>query len=71
MYGSKLFTLDSIKVEDRTIYPIANLELTVAAEVLYNIDFDVVALKIVENNNVYYKNISMSQEDFKKLKKGC
>ncbi len=71
MIGSRLFTLEPIDVNDKEIYPVALLKLLIFEEVVYNVDYSVVALKIVENNEVYYKNISMSEEDFKKLKKGC
>ena len=54
--------LKPIKAYNRMIYPIAKLDV--------NITYEVIALKIVEGDDlIYYMNISMDNEIFEKLEK--
>lgn len=68
MQGSKLVQQSPIKTRNRTIYPIAHLGVNIYFKCFVNITYQVVALKIVEKDNIYYKNISMSENVFDELK---
>ncbi|OED30074.1 hypothetical protein [Methanosphaera sp. WGK6] len=68
MIKNKLYVLKPITLENRLIYPIVELSVFTLENLFFNIDFTVVALKIRENDEIYYKNISMSKNDFKKIK---
>lgn len=69
MIEKKYFILKSFEIEDRIIYPIAKLNLLKFNNLFYHITYKVVAFKISENNQVYYKNVSLSLENFENLKK--
>ena len=61
--------LDSIKAGYRTIIPIAHLDVLSSNNIFYFIDYDVVAFIIKEDDEIYYKNISLSENEFHNLKK--
>ena len=67
MESEKTYELDSIKIGDREITPIASLKVSKIGEVFINIDFSTVAIKIIENDKLYLKNISLSEDSFKSL----
>ncbi|WP_455646179.1 hypothetical protein [Methanosphaera sp.] len=69
MIKNKIYELKPITHGNRTIYPIVELSVFTLENLFFDIDFSVVALKINENNKIYYKNISLSNKDFKKIKK--
>ncbi len=69
MVESKYFILNSFEVQERIIYPIAKLNLSEFNKMFYCITYTVVAVKISENNQVYYKNINLSNSEFEVLKK--
>ncbi len=66
---NKLYLLDPIIIDKREIYPIARLGLNQIMEdnIIY-IKYTVVAICIKEDENIYYKNILLSEEDFDLLK---
>lgn len=69
MYATKLFVIDSIAVHDRIIYPIAKLNVLLFKNKFINMEYEVVAFKICENNKeTYFKNVSLSKEEFDDLK---
>ncbi len=52
------------------IYPIAKLGVNILFKRFVNITYEVIALKIVEDDDlIYYMNISMDNEMFEKLEK--
>lgn len=61
--------LKPIKAYNRMIYPIAKLDVKILFESFVNITYEVIALKIVEGDDLYYINISMDSEMFEKLEK--
>lgn len=61
--------LKPIKAYNRMIYPIAKLDVKILFESFINITYEVIALKIVEGDDLYYMNISMDGEMFEKLEK--
>lgn len=65
-----IIQLDSIRVGKRSITPIARLALYLFDENYFLMDYEVVSLKISEYENVYYKNINLSDDEFDNLKKG-
>lgn len=67
MKANKIYTIKPFKVGQREIHPITSL--TVQKNSLFlNINFQVVAIRIVEKEKTYYKNISLSEEEFEKIK---
>lgn len=69
MNGKKIFILDAIKIENRVLFPIVSLKLSTVDDLFFNIDYEVLAFKIIENELTYFKNITLSQENFDLLKK--
>ncbi|RAP47011.1 MAG: hypothetical protein BZ135_02920 [Methanosphaera sp. rholeuAM6] len=69
MNGKKIFILDAIKIENRVLFPIVSLKLSTFDDLFFNIDYEVLAFKIIENELTYFKNITLSQENFDLLKK--
>lgn len=69
MQGKKIYLLNAIKIENRLLYPIVSLKILKINNLFINIDFDVLALKIVEDDSTYFKNISLLKKDFDILKK--
>ncbi len=69
MIEKKYFILKSFEVQDRIIYPIAKLKLIKFNNLFYHITYQIVAFKISENDQVYYKNVSLSVENFENFKK--
>ena len=69
MIEKKYFILKSFEVQDRIIYPIAKLKLIKFNNLFYHITYQIVAFKILENDQVYYKNVSLSVENFENFKK--
>lgn len=65
-----LIQLDSISVGKRNITPIVRLALYLFDETYFLMDYEVVSFKISEYDNVYYKNIKLSDDEFDNLKKG-
>ncbi|PAV07854.1 hypothetical protein [Methanosphaera cuniculi] len=62
--------LKPIKAYNRMIYPIAKLDVNILFKSFVNITYEVIALKIVEGDDlIYYMNISMDNEIFEKLEK--
>lgn len=68
MHGNKKYILNPIIIGKREIYPIVNLSFLLIKNTFLNIEYKVVAIKINENSNIYYKNISLSESEFKKIK---
>ena len=69
MIGKKIFILDAIKIENRLLFPIVLLNLSTFDDFFFNMDYEVLAFKIIENELTYFKNINLSQNDFDYLKK--
>ena len=59
MKGQKIYLLNAIKIENRLFYPIVSLKILKYDDLFMNIDFDVLALKIVEDDSTYFKNINL------------
>ncbi len=68
MYGKKFYVLKPINIGMRKIYPIAQLKLHIINKTFVAITYSTVAIKVFEDDEIYYKNISLSDNDFKKLK---
>ncbi|MBR0472403.1 MAG: hypothetical protein IJI98_06855 [Methanosphaera sp.] len=68
MNYKKFFELDSITVANKEIYPIVLLKLINVKDTFFNIDYEVVMFKIIENKKIYYKNVILSQKDFEYVK---
>ena len=66
---SKKIVLDSIKIDDRIIFPIALLEMNVINNYIFGFNLRVVAFKIIEKELTYFINISLSEEEFNDFKK--
>lgn len=66
---SKKIVLDSINIDDRKIFPIALLEMGVLNDSFFSYNLNVVAFKIIEKDLTYFINISLSEKEFKKIKK--
>ena len=69
MLGKKIFVLNSIKIENRLLFPIVSLKVLTFDNLFFNIDYEILAFKIIENELTYFKNISLSEKDFNSLKK--
>ena len=69
MFEKKILLLDSIKVNNRLLFPIVSLTYSTFDKLFFNVDYKVLALKIVENENIYFKNIDLSEKDFIEIKK--
>lgn len=69
MFEKKIFLLDAIKVNNRLLFPIVSLTYSTFDKLFFNVDYKVLALKIVENENIYFKNIDLSEKDFIEIKK--
>ena len=69
MQKDEIYTADVIVVENRSIYPIMSLKSSIYFNKIINIVQEPVALKIVEDNDTYYVNISMDEDEFIELKK--
>lgn len=69
MKGQKIYLLNAIKIENRLFYPIVSLKVLKINDLFINIDFTVLALKIVENDSIYFKNINLLEKDFEMIKK--
>ena len=67
MIGQRLYFLDAIEIGNRTIYPLAKLTVLSVKEIFISVNFTVVALKIKESDKIYYKNISLDENEFEKL----
>lgn len=66
---TKKIVLDSINIDDRIIFPIALLEMDVINNYMFGFNLKVVAFKIIEKELTYFINISLSEEEFKDVKK--
>ena len=66
---SKKIVLDSINIDDRIIFPIALLEMLVLNNNCFSFNLKVVAFKIIEKDLTYFINISLSEREFKNIKK--
>ncbi|MGN1322260.1 MAG: hypothetical protein ACI4VJ_06760 [Methanosphaera sp.] len=60
MIGNKVYMLEPLIVGNRKIYPIVKLDILVVDGISLNIKYKVISLKIIENKDVYYKDISES-----------
>lgn len=69
MLDKKIYYSKPLVVESRRIYPLVLLKVLNIKNTFLNVDFGVLALKIIEKENVYYINISMKKDDFEKLVK--
>jgi len=69
MFEKKILLLDSIKVNNRLLFPIVSLTYSTFDKLFFNVDYKVLALKIVEKENIYFKNIDLSEKDFIEIKK--
>lgn len=69
MFEKKIFLLDAVKVNNRLLFPIVSLTYSTFDKLFFNIDYRVLALKIVENENIYFKNIDLSEKEFIEIKK--
>lgn len=65
---SKYIKLDSIHLERRTIYPIACLNV-LSSNLFYFVEYEIVAFKINEDDDVYYKNLSLTEGQLNEVKK--
>lgn len=68
MFGRKFFLLNPFYIEKRIIYPIVSLKVFKLNNLFLNIDYEVVALKIEENKNIYFKNVNLSKKEFNVVK---
>lgn len=66
---SKKFELDSISIDGRKIIPIALLEIYALNKDFFSFNFKVVAFKIIEKDLIYFINVSLSEKEFKNIKK--
>lgn len=67
MNKKTIYASEPVFVGDRKIYFI--LSLSVKKSFFYlDVDYEVVAIKIIEKEEIYYKNISLSEKKFEKLK---
>ena len=69
MFEKKIFLLDAVKVNNRLLFPIVSLTYSTFDKLFINIDYIVLALKIDENENIYFKNIDLSEKEFIEIKK--
>lgn len=69
MLGKKVYLLNAITVGTRLLFPIVLLKVSTFENILFNIDYEVLAFKIVEKESTYYKNVNLTEEDFELLKK--
>ncbi|MBE6486607.1 MAG: hypothetical protein E7Z85_07195 [Methanosphaera stadtmanae] len=66
---SKKFLLDSINADGRIIFPIALLEMYAFNNNSFTFNLNVVAFKIIEKDSIYFINVSLSEKEFKNIKK--
>lgn len=69
MFADKLVELEKIDCGDRICYPIAKLSICHIQDKFMTIDYQVVAFRIIEENTVYYINISLTDDEFNILTK--
>lgn len=71
MRKKETILLKPITVCNRNIYFIVKLEVNMITEQIFFSNFSPVALLIIEKNNneLYYKNISLNLYEFNKIKK--
>lgn len=67
MNAKKYLILEANEIGGRTIHPIACLEVNKKNSFI-GIHYQVVAFKIIEENKVYFKNVSLTEEKFKKIR---
>lgn len=67
--SKKYLKLKSIHLGDRIITPIASLSVLSTHDIFYFVDYEMVAFKIKENEDVYYKNLSLTKTKLNKIKK--
>ena len=65
--AKKYLILEAYEIGGRTIHPIACLEVS-KKNSFTGITYQVVALKIIEEKKVYFKNVSLKDEKFKKIR---
>lgn len=68
MFGKKFYILNPIEIGNRIIYPIVLLKFMQINNIFYNISYEVSAFKIIENNNTFFKNLSLNKKDFQHIK---
>ncbi|MBQ6219563.1 MAG: hypothetical protein IJJ47_07530 [Methanosphaera sp.] len=69
MLDKKIYYSKPLVIESRSIYPLVLLKVLNVKNTFVNVDFCVLALKIIEKEKLYYINISMENDDFEKLLK--
>ncbi len=65
---TKYIKLDTINIENRQLIPIAGVFSYSIKEAYFFMYYTAVAFVIHEKDSTYYINISLSEEDFERLK---
>lgn len=69
MQGNKEFFIEPLIVGAKKIYPFVKLDVFMINNKHISVEYTVIALKIIEENKIFFKNISMSIHDFENFKK--
>lgn len=67
--GSKEFFAESLIVGGKKIYPFVKLNVFMINNKYVSVEYTAVALKITEENKIFFKNISMPDLEFENFKK--
>ena len=66
---TKKYFIDPIIINNRKIYPYVKLDVDVIASGFLSLDYEVIAFKIIEKSEIFFKNVSMSNNEFNNFKK--
>ncbi len=66
---SKKYLMDAITAGERKIFPVVSLELDCLNNTVFNINYTIVAFKIMGNDSTYWINNNLSKKEFKNIKK--
>ena len=66
---TKKYFMDPIIINNRKIYPYVKLDVDVIGSGFLSLDYEVIAFKIIEKSEIFFKNVSMSDNEFNNFKK--